>query len=108
VRGLRGGPTVVVPVGSQISVGRGTGNDLVLDDPRASGQHLRIGWRGAVAVAVDLGSTNGTWHNGHGVREARLADGDRLRVGRTVLVVDLPADPAAGPATLPDVGAAVG
>lgn len=106
LRVLDGRPAAAAPPGAVLSVGRGRGNDLVVDDPRASGRHLVVEWRGAVAVVQDLGSTNGTWHNGRLVTTAPLGDGDRLRIGRTVLVVDLPGDPAAGPATEPAAGPA--
>ncbi len=36
----------------------------------------------------DLRSTNGTFVNGRRVRRSALAPGDRLRVGRTELVVE--------------------
>ena len=106
LRVLDGRPAAAAPPGAVLSVGRGRDNDLVVDDPRASGRHLVVEWRGAVAVVQDLGSTNGTWHNGRLVTSAPLGDGDRLRIGRTVLVVDLPTDPAAGPATEPAAGPA--
>ncbi len=106
LRALDGRPAAAAPPGAVLSVGRGRDNDLVVDDPRASGRHLVVEWRGAVAVVQDLGSTNGTWHNGRLVTSAPLGDGDRLRIGRTVLVVDLPTDPAAGPATEPAAGPA--
>ncbi|MCU0274877.1 MAG: FHA domain-containing protein [Acidimicrobiales bacterium] len=106
LRVLDGRPVAAAPPGAVLSVGRGRDNDLVVDDPRASGRHLVVEWRGAVAVVQDLGSTNGTWHNGRLVTSAALGDGDRLRIGRTVLVVDLPGDPAAGPATEPAAGPA--
>jgi pSer/pThr/pTyr-binding forkhead associated (FHA) protein len=32
----------------------------------------------------DLGSTNGTWVNGHKVQRAPLAAGDKLKIGRIV------------------------
>ncbi len=104
LRALDGRPAAAARTGAVLSVGRGRANDLVVDDPRASGRHLVVEWRGAVAVVQDLGSTNGTWHNGRLVTSAALGDGDRLRIGRTVLVVDLPGDPAAGPATEPVAG----
>jgi pSer/pThr/pTyr-binding forkhead associated (FHA) protein len=34
----------------------------------------------------DLGSTNGTFVNGERITSQRLTDGDRVNVGRTVLI----------------------
>jgi hypothetical protein len=101
LRGRHGAPVAVTAVEDPLAVGRSRGNDLVLDDPRVSGRHLTISWQDGAAVAEDLGSTNGTWHNGHRLGRAVLGDGDRLRVGRTLLVVELPGDPTAGSATRP-------
>ena len=62
------------------------GERLVLDDASASSQHCRI--RAAPDggfVLHDLGSTNGTFVNDRRVTLHPLAEGDRIRVGETVL-----------------------
>ena len=65
--------------------------DIVIrGDPYISPRHCRItrtplaGRAGWQIFVEDLGSTNGTWVNGHriyGPRELRI--GDELRIGRT-------------------------
>lgn len=60
---------------SHLLVGRSAACDLRVDDPRVSGEHLRLRWTGAVWEARDLGSKNGTF-----LGERRLAAGERAPV----------------------------
>ncbi len=49
---------------SEISIGRGDDNDLVLNERGVSGRHARLVIRGQGLSLEDLGSTNGTYVNG--------------------------------------------
>lgn len=76
------------------TIGRGPEMDLSIGwDREASGLHAELhGIGGEWTVADDGLSTNGTYVNEervHGRR--RLRDGDRLRIGQTVLVYKAPA-----------------
>jgi len=73
-----------------LTIGRATDNDLVALDPRVSRHHGRITGRRGSLVYSDLGSTNGSRVNGTPVSEVVLGIGDRLEVGDTVLVVEVP------------------
>ena len=53
--------TVPIPSNGQMTIGRKPENDLVLDDNRASGQHVRLEFDGLTYKVVDLDSTNGTY-----------------------------------------------
>ncbi len=71
--------------GDDLTLGRGTDNDLVLPDIAVSRKHFRL-----VATATgwhfrDLGSGNGTRLNGRTSDEGDLADGDQIEVGNSVL-----------------------
>lgn len=67
-----------------ISLGRSHENQVVVADPRASRRHALIQREGERFWLEDLGSTNGTYHNGARVRERiPLQDGDRIRIGAT-------------------------
>jgi hypothetical protein len=68
-----------------VTVGRAPDCDLVLADPTVSKHHCELRPEGADVVLVDLGSTNGTRVNDVGVHDRVLIDGDRIRVGATVL-----------------------
>jgi hypothetical protein len=71
-------------------LGRDNTADVILDDPGISRQHteIRVTSDGPHLVTNirDLGSTNGTFVNGERITSQRLADGDRVNVGRTALV----------------------
>jgi hypothetical protein len=71
--------------GTVTLVGRLPECDVRLRDRGVSRRHLQISRIGPDFVLADLGSTNGTYVNGRRVRTARLAPGDTVRVGRTVL-----------------------
>lgn len=74
--------------GSPLTIGRATDNAVVVADGRASRHHARIQARRGALVLTDLGSTNGTRVNGVTVTEVVLGQGDRIEIGRTVLLVD--------------------
>lgn len=66
----------------------GRPNQVVLEgDPTVSRRHARIVWRNGHAYLEDLQSRNRTWLNDRPVTRARLSTGDRIRIGRSLLVV---------------------
>jgi pSer/pThr/pTyr-binding forkhead associated (FHA) protein len=79
------------------TLGRRPQTDLQIDwDPEVSGLHAELQVSGGEATIVDDGlSRNGTFVDGRRVSgRRRLRDGDRVRVGRTVIVLRLPDTPA--------------
>ena len=64
-------------------LGRGSGCDIVIDDPGISRNHLEIDVTPNGVIARDLGSTNGTYVEGHQVPAATLLDGNTITIGRT-------------------------
>jgi pSer/pThr/pTyr-binding forkhead associated (FHA) protein len=71
-----------------LSVGRGPDMDLAITwDPKVSSLHAELACVGGEWTVTDVGSTNGTFLNDERIKERRrLHDGDRVRVGATVLV----------------------
>jgi pSer/pThr/pTyr-binding forkhead associated (FHA) protein len=69
------------------TVGRAPRADFVLDAALVSRLHCRLTNNGDHVEVVDLSSTNGTFVNEKRIRKAKLAVGDRLRVGRVELQV---------------------
>ncbi|HEX6872287.1 MAG TPA: FHA domain-containing protein, partial [Micromonosporaceae bacterium] len=71
----------------RISIGRAMSNDIVVGDLMASREHaeLLVG-RGGVEI-VDLGSSNGTFVNGHRAVRAVLNRGDLVGIGHHVFTV---------------------
>jgi len=75
-----------VPAGETL-FGRDDDAAIWIDDAGVSRRHARIVVDGGRATLEDLGSKNGTFVNGTRVaRPVRLADGDRIQVGRATLV----------------------
>ncbi len=68
-------------------IGRGQDAQFRLPDTGVSRRHVEIRWDGYAAVLNDLGSTNGTSVNDVPVTNWELADGDRIRVGHSDIVV---------------------
>ena len=64
-------------------LGRGSGCDIVIDDPGISRKHLEIDITPNGVIVRDLGSTNGTYVEGHQVPAATLLDGNTITIGRT-------------------------
>lgn len=67
-------------------IGRGVRNRVRIIDSEVSRQHAVIEFRDGRYHVVDRGSSNGTYVNGRTVRRHELHTGDRIQVGRTVLV----------------------
>jgi diguanylate cyclase (GGDEF)-like protein len=71
---------------SPLRVGRGTDNHIVLEGDSVSRRHAHFERRSGAWYAVDDGSTNGTYLNEEQIsREALLNNGDRIKVGPSIL-----------------------
>lgn len=75
------------PLGAEITVGRDPSSTITIEgDTFVSSTHLRIYDVEGQAMVEDLGSTNGSFHNGSRLVGSRLLHpGDRIQVGYTVL-----------------------
>ena len=91
-----------------VHLGRDSANDLQLHDTEVSRQHARLRPHGEGFIVEDLDSSNGTYVNGRPVREHRLASGDQIQLGGTLLLYTGPADaPDEDLADSIDIGATV-
>lgn len=71
-------------------IGRSPAVEVSLSDGYASAEHARLLLRGSAWQIEDLGSTNGTFVNGHRIRRTqRLRPGDTVQIGRTILRFDV-------------------
>lgn len=77
------------PVDGEVVLGREHGSaSLVLDDPGVSRRHASVRAAGGAITVEDLGSSNGTYVNGARIAgEARLAEGDEVSLGGTVITI---------------------
>src|SRR5690625_3619728 len=64
-------------------IGRGSEADIIVDDTGVSRRHLEIRITEDGVIATDLGSTNGSFVEGHHIDAATLVDGNTLTIGRT-------------------------
>lgn len=70
---------------SRVTVGREEG-DILLGDPLVSRKHAAFEVFGCHHIVVkDLASTNGTYLNGRLIAYSKLNNGDRIKIGSTVL-----------------------
>jgi hypothetical protein len=69
-----------------VTIGREEGNVLRLNDERVSRFHAKIQFDNDDVILTDLDSTNGTRINGNTIQIRRLRPGDRVGVGRTIMV----------------------
>lgn len=86
VGGLCVGRTGLFLTKQHTTIGRGETCDIVLDGETVSRLHCEIVRFGAVYVLHDF-SRNGTFVNGQRVQQAQLQDGDQLRIGQNILLV---------------------
>lgn len=69
-----------------ITIGREEGNDIRLSDERISRYHAKIQSDNGEVILTDLESTNGTRVNGNSINIRRLKAGDRINIGRSILL----------------------
>ena len=95
-RGVRGA-TLTLPNGVSIELGSRTlvlgrhpDCEVVLSDPKVSRRHAELRPVRDGYELVDLGSSNGTKVGDAEITRHRLADGDRIRIGSSELLVHVP------------------
>src|SRR5882672_4738761 len=69
-----------------VTIGREEGNVLRLNDERVSRFHAKVQLDAEDFIITDLESTNGTRVNGTVVQIRRLRFGDRVSIGRSLLL----------------------
>ena len=85
-RGLKEGS--IIPIRSDLSIGRKEGNSIVMADQHVSGNHAQILVRNNGLFLEDLNSTNGTYLNGNKIRgRAKLSNKDEVRIGSGVFKI---------------------
>jgi hypothetical protein len=79
---------VTLPAQGTIVVGRSRGCDVVMPQPTVSRHHLELRALDGAWLAVDLGSSNGTWLMGRRVGRVRVTPGDELMLGDCAVVLE--------------------
>ncbi len=87
---FEGGGNVPLPLDKDvITIGRGDGNDVVLDAPQISRHHARMVRSNGKVFLEDLGSANGTFIEGKRITRAPLAPGQTVSFGSYAVRLDL-------------------
>ena len=73
--------------GTELTIGRGDDNAVVLEDKRSSRHHCRVRLTDDGLLLQDLNSRNGTVFNGTTVTECIIQLGDDFRIGQARLVI---------------------
>ena len=68
------------------TIGRDATNQIQLHDDEASRRHAELHRAGGEFELVDLESSNGTWVNGKKVERTSLRTGDKVTIGKTLLL----------------------
>jgi hypothetical protein len=94
VSGRFQGTVFPLPGEGSLVLGRESDSELVLFEDLVSRRHAELVVKDGDVILRDLGSTNGTFVNGQRVKKARLAIGDRVLVGSSLMKL-VPAPPGA-------------
>src|SRR5512138_2454427 len=88
---MRSGPTpgaAFALEGDQMTIGRDSTNEIVINDAEVSRRHSRLTFQGGKYVLEDLGSTNGTFVNGQRLAGPRvLKPGEVISFGEQIVLV---------------------
>ena len=85
-RGLKDGS--IIPLRSDVTIGRKSDNSIVLLDQHVSGYHAKIVVRSNGLFLEDLNSTNGTFINDNKVKgKMKLSNKDRIKIGTAIFKI---------------------
>jgi two-component system, cell cycle response regulator len=70
----------------ETAIGRAPECDVFLDDEGVSRNHAKVIRQDHQLILMDLGSTNGTWHEGERVQVMTLQDGAKIQVGTATIL----------------------
>jgi len=78
----------IIPIRSDLSIGRKDNNSIILSDQHVSGNHAKIVVRNNGLFLEDLNSTNGTYLNGSKISSRiKLSNKDEIQVGTAVFKI---------------------
>lgn len=78
----------IIPIRSDLTIGRKDNNSIVLSDPHISGNHAQIIVRNDSLFIEDLNSTNGTYLNGNKIsNKVKLSNKDEIKIGNSIFKI---------------------
>jgi two-component system, NtrC family, response regulator HydG len=90
VKGSASEPRYVLDAAQPTRIGRGNGCQIFLSDPLSSRTHAIISFEAGRWILSDGDSRNGTLVNDKKVIQTPLVSGDRIQIGSTELLFELP------------------
>ena len=84
ISGSAAGKTIRIP-GPEVTLGRSTECDVVIEDPYVSRQHATLSVRDVDLFLTDLGSTAGSVVNGNSVVSSTIESGSEVVLGETLM-----------------------
>ena len=76
------------------TIGRDGSADITVRDHEVSRKHAEFRLEAGSTIVTDLKSSNGTWVNGRRVEQHELRTGDRVQIGRTMLLFTAGEEPS--------------
>jgi hypothetical protein len=76
-----------LPDDGEVVIGRSSELDMVLVEDMVSRRHAKISVENGNIFLEDLGSTNGSFVNGEKISRTKLAEGDRILIGTSIIKV---------------------
>lgn len=78
----------IIPIRSDLTIGRKEDNSITLSDQHVSGNHAKIIFRNNSLFIEDLNSTNGTYLNGNKVHgKVKVSNKDEIKIGTAVFKI---------------------
>jgi FOG: FHA domain len=78
----------IIPIRSDLTIGRKDDNSIVLSDQHVSGNHAKIIFRNNSLFIEDLNSTNGTYLNGNKINgKVKVSNKDEIKIGSAVFKI---------------------
>jgi hypothetical protein len=78
----------IIPVRSDLTIGRKDDNSIVISDQHVSGNHAKIVVRNDSLFIEDLNSTNGTYLNAKKINvKMKLSNKDEIKIGNSVFKI---------------------
>ncbi|MDR3593337.1 FHA domain-containing protein [Clostridium sp.] len=78
----------IIPIRSDLTIGRKDDNSIVLSDQHVSGNHAKIIIRNNALFIEDLNSTNGTYLNKNKINgKVKLSNKDEIKIGTSIFKI---------------------
>ena len=78
----------IIPIRSDLTIGRKDDNSIVLSDQHVSGNHVKILVKNNLLFIEDLNSTNGTYLNGNKISgKMKLSNKDEIKIGTAIFKI---------------------